>query len=471
MSKNSVCMKKELLLLLITTLCLPLTVSAQHAEGQRVVYEMNVGSFTAEGTLAAAQDRLPYLQETGLDILWLMPIYPRGSSKSPYAVMDFADVNPAYGTADDLAAFVSAAHERGMKVILDWVPNQTANEHSWRTEHPDWYNGKHTYADISDLDYDNEEMKAEMMRIMKSWIERCDIDGFRFDFVTNTKPSYWLSANQELKEYATSVGKSELILLAEIDTNDNPRFSNKTNDIGFTHDYAWWLQETVLKNGFAKDGNISKLKQNLQKFVDDSKTLGLSRMVYLTNHDQNWNDSGATLQDMYSDNRYALTVLAFTLYGMPMIYNGQEIGGGQKLDYFNDTKIKWEDKDETMLALIKQLCDLKHTHQALNDKADVSFLTVDNADILAYERTSGDSRVLVVLNFGSTDATVSIGGESFTLSAHSGKIVAAGSTGMNAISSDHRQADAVYTLSGRQVEGNNIPKGIYIRNGHKYVKL
>ena len=280
---------------------------AQNAVGQRVIYEMNVGSFTTEGTFAAAQTRLADLQETGIDIIWLMPIYPRGSSKSPYAVMDFADVNPAYGSVDDLKQFVAAAHQQGMKVILDWVPNQTANEHPWRTAHPAWFTGKHSYPDISDLNYDNAEMKAEMNSIMKSWIDRCDIDGFRFDFVSNTKPSYWLATNQELKDYAASKGKDELILLAEIDTSDNLRFSNKTNQIGFTHDYAWWLQESVLRKGIAKNGHVATLKQNLQKFVNDSKTLGLTRMVYLTNHDQNFNDGGATLTDMYGDYRYALT--------------------------------------------------------------------------------------------------------------------------------------------------------------------
>ncbi len=168
------------------------------AAGRQVIYEMNVGSFTQAGTLAAAQQQLDELKSLGVDIVWLMPIYPRGSSKSPYAVMDFAAINPSYGTVEDLKAFVTAAHAKDMAVILDWVPNHTAKEHTWCTEHPGWYNGKHSYPDISDLNYDNNDMRAEMMRIMKSWIDRCDIDGFRFDFVSNTKPSYWLSANQEL---------------------------------------------------------------------------------------------------------------------------------------------------------------------------------------------------------------------------------------------------------------------------------
>lgn len=440
---------------------------AQNAVGQRVIYEMSVGSFTTEGTFAAAQTKLADLKETGIDIIWLMPIYPRGSSKSPYAVMDFADVNPAYGSVDDLKQFVAAAHQQGMKVILDWVPNQTANEHPWRTAHPAWYNGKHSYQDISDLNYDNDEMKAEMNNIMKSWIDRCDIDGFRFDFVVNTKPSYWLAANQELKDYAAGKGKDELILLAEIDTNDNPRFSNKTNQIGFTHDYAWWLQETVLRKGFAKDGNVATLKQNLQKFVDDSKTLGLTRMVYLTNHDQNFNDGGGTLTDMYGDNRYALTVLMFTFYGMPLLYNGQEIGGNQKLDYFNDAKIKWDGGDSGMLDLVKQLCTLKHTLPALNDEAEVELLNVTDAKVLAFSRKQGNSSIVVALNFGDAQADVTIGGATWTIPAHGYKWDAEGTTAIHtplALAADH----AYYTLAGVKVE-RPLSKGIYIRDGRKFL--
>ena len=95
----------------------------------RVIYQLNVGAFTPEGTFNAALQRLGYLDTLGADILWLMPIYPRGDMKhSPYASMDFNQVNPSYGTVDDVKAFVARAHELGMKVWRDWVPNHVANE-------------------------------------------------------------------------------------------------------------------------------------------------------------------------------------------------------------------------------------------------------------------------------------------------------------------------------------------------------
>lgn len=475
--------------------------------GHRVIYEMNIGSFTSAGTFAAAQQQLVELRRLGIDIVWLMPVYPRGPGKSPYAVMDFEAVNSNYGTVDDLKAYVAKAHNLGMQVILDWVPNQTANEHPWRTEYPAWYTGKHSYPDISDLNYDNDEMKKEMMRIMKSWIDRCDIDGFRFDFVSNTKPSYWLSANQELKDYAVQKGKQDLILLAEIDTNDNQRFSNKTNNIGFTHDYAWWLQETVLENGYGKNGNVASLKSNLQKFVDDSQTLGLSRMVYLTNHDQNWNDGGATLEDMYGDSRYVLTTLAFTWYGMPLIYNSQENGGSQKLDYFADTKINWTLKDEKMQNTVRTLTALKHAVAALSDNAAVNWITVTPSanDVLAYTRQAGDSEVLVVLNMGTSATTVTLTGladgewslwldsetimqgtsrkqmsfsanQSFDLDAKGYRVYVKGSyseqetdgsTGIHSQTAKRFTNDCFYTLSGLPVQP--FRPGIYIRNGKKVV--
>ena len=103
----------------------------------RVIYQLNVGAFTPEGTVKAAHEQLGRLDTLGIDILWLMPVYPRGATMhSPYASMDFQAVNPDYGTVADLKAFVAAAHERGMKVWLDWVPNHVAVENPWVMEHP-----------------------------------------------------------------------------------------------------------------------------------------------------------------------------------------------------------------------------------------------------------------------------------------------------------------------------------------------
>jgi hypothetical protein len=140
-------------------------------------------------------------------------------------------------------------------------------------------------------------------------------------------------------------------------------------------------------------------------------------MLYITNHDQNYNESKKTLTQKYGDNRYPLTVFAYTLYGMPLIYNGQETGGNQALDYFHDTKIDWTTKDDKMLNTLRTLFALKHVIPALSDSKTashnpaVNFLTVSgNAGVLAYTRTLGDSQVLVVLNMGTTDGTATISG-------------------------------------------------------------
>ena len=112
--------------------------TAKNEAGHQVIYEMNVGSFTTEGTFAAAQQRLGELKALGVDIVWLMPIYPRGGGiNSPYAATDFQQTNPNYGTIADLKALVNAAHTLNMEVWLDWVPNHTATDAKWVTEHPE----------------------------------------------------------------------------------------------------------------------------------------------------------------------------------------------------------------------------------------------------------------------------------------------------------------------------------------------
>ena len=135
-------------------------------------------------------------------------------------------------------------------------------------------------------------------------------------------------------------------------------------------------------------------------------------MVYLTNHDIAYNDGGKTLISLYGGNRYPLTVLEFTLYGMPLLYNGQEIGCAQMLNYFEDEKINWNSSDAKMKNTVRTLIALRHTQAALADRVEPYFHTSDNPGVLAYTKTSGNSRVLVVMNLSAQAVNVKLNGVS-----------------------------------------------------------
>ena len=109
------------------------------------IYEVNIRQYTPEGTFDAFRKHLPRLKNMGVDILWLMPVFPvgeknrKGSLGSYYAVKDYHGINPEFGTKEDLHELIEEAHQLGMKVILDWVANHSAWDNIWATEHPEYY--------------------------------------------------------------------------------------------------------------------------------------------------------------------------------------------------------------------------------------------------------------------------------------------------------------------------------------------
>ena len=375
----------------------------------RIIYQLNIGAFTSEGTFKAAQEQLGRLDTLGIDILWLMPIYPRGETMhSPYASMDFRAVNPAYGTIADLKEFVSAAHKHGMKVWLDWVPNHVAVENSWVKEHPEYFTKDakgqmihpHGWGDVYELNYQDEGLVNEMNDALNFWIEKCHVDGFRCDYVSSpTIPvKYWQDIIAELKSKGLGI---EMLSETDISNKENIRIDS----CGFDYDYAWDLQGALAWN-FKDSEKTDTLKTILDTFLNASKAIKNRRMVYLTNHDQNYNDGGHTLKDFYGDNRYLLTVLEFTFYGMPLIYQGQEIGDLDTLNYFTDAKVQWNKVDRKMQNTIRTLIALHHTQPSLAADAPVEFLTTDNPQILAYHR----GNVVVVLNLGKSNVNVKVNG-------------------------------------------------------------
>ena len=380
------------------------------SDANRVIYQMNVGAFTAEGTFQAAQQGLDRLDTLGVDILWLMPVYPRGATMhSPYASMNFRAVNPDYGTVADLKAFVSRAHELGMKVWLDWVPNHVAVENPWVTSHPEYFTKDdkgqmihpHGWGDVYELNYQNEGLVNEMNSALKFWVDSCDVDGFRCDYVSSpTIPvSYWQNIIAELKSKS---GKTvEFLSETDITNPENIRIDS----CGFDYDYAWDFQGTLAWK-FKNSSNADSLKVICEDFLAASGKVKNRRMVYLTNHDQNYNDGGHTLKDFYGDNRYALTVLDFTFYGMPLIYNGQEIGDPDTLNYFTDAKVKWDRTDRKMLNTIRTLIALHHQQSSLAADAGVELLPTHDASVLAWRRGA----VVAIVNLAETDVKVFVDG-------------------------------------------------------------
>ena len=487
---------------------------AKRPEGQRVIYEMNVGSFTQSGTFAAAQDRLRELKSLGVDVVWLMPVYPRGGGiNSPYAATSFQKTNPKYGTIADLKAFVARAHELQMEVWLDWVPNHTATNAEWVSAHPEYYaksggqmihpNG---YGDVWQLDYNNTGLVNAMNDCLKFWIDEADIDGYRCDYISSQRipTSYWQTTIPMIKSY--KAGKS-ITFLGEADIASD---ATRLKTAGFDYDYAWQFQSQLAD--FGTGTASARLKVFINTLLEKSAGLSFGRMLYVTNHDQNYNEEKKTLTQKYGANRYALTVLAYTVYGMPLIYNGQETGGNQALDYFNDTKINWTTKDDKMLNTLRTLFALKHAVPALSDArkaADnpaTSMLDVSGStSVLAYTRTLGDSQVLVVLNVGSTAATATVEGltagewsqwltsetiaqgtsrhqttlsasHTFTIDAKGYRVFVrgtypeqtVGATGISSLPVTATTDERWFDLSGRRIQ-HPIRQGIYIHGGRKVI--
>ena len=486
--------------------------AGKRAEGQRVIYEMNVGSFTTEGTFAAAQERLDELKALGIDIVWLMPIYPRGGGiNSPYAATNFQETNPKYGTIAQLKSFVSRAHELQMEVWLDWVPNHTATNADWVTTHPEYYatsGGKkihpNNYSDVWQLDYYNPDLVDAMNACLKFWIDEADIDGYRCDYISSPKipVSYWQAAIPLIKSHKA------VTFLGEADIASD---ATRLKDAGFDYDYAWQFQSSLANYGTSNTS--ARLKAFINTLLEKSASLSFGRMLYITNHDQNFNESKKTLTQKYGDNRYPLTVLAYTVYGMPLIYNGQETGGNQALDYFNDTKINWNTNDEKMLNTLRTLFALKHAVPAISDarqsaaNPSTTLLNVSGSTgVLAYTRTLGDSQVLVVLNMGTSAATATIDGitagdwslwldsetiaqgtsrkqaslsatHTFSLESKGYRVYVSGTypeqdvnqpSAIRSIESSSHSTDRWYTLTGQSIP-RPTNRGLYIHNGKKVV--
>jgi len=372
--------------------------------GPATIYEVNVRQFSATHNFAGVTAQLDRLKSLGVDILWLMPIYPigvpqrKGTLGSPYSVADYLGVNPEFGDAAQLHTLINSAHSKGMHVILDWVANHTAWDNPWASAHKDWYllDGNNNFqppigtdwTDVIQLNYGNADMRAAMIDAMKFWVTNFNVDGFREDAAGMIPVDFW----EQAKAGLATTGRS-LFMLAE--DSANSQFLYKA----FSANYNW-PGLTLLKNVAA--GTASK-SDVLSEMYNDvlGYPAGSFAMNMLTNHDENsWN---GTVQHFYGNKEKALAALTFAWPGMPLLYNGQETGLDKQLQFFESDPIVWN-YQSPLQSFYKHLVTIKKKNPALwAGAAGGKLVTMPsgNEAVLAFARLKGASKVFIAINLGS----------------------------------------------------------------------
>jgi glycosidase len=359
--------------------------------------------------------RLDDLADLGVTALWFAPITRTLRDLFGYEVTDYFDVRAEYGTRDDFRALVEEAHVRGIRVLMDFVPNHTSIEHPYArnaaangraSPYWDYYDrdpgGNLTHyfnwGHLPNLNYDNPEVARFMMEAFAYWVREFDVDGFRVDAVWGIKERNpeWLTAFlAEMNRI-----KPDSLLIAEASARDEFYFEQ-----GFDAAYDWtdelghWAWGDAL-GGIAPVGKamVDVLTDGGEGYHEDALV-----MRFLNN-----NDTGARFVSTYGVDFYrtALAML-LTLPGLPCLYTGDEVGAEYQ-PYDQTGPIDWTDhhglRDDT-----KKLIGLRRSTPALHSREWLPLAVEPAAPLFAYLRGGGSGRrVIVLLNFSGDDLEATV---------------------------------------------------------------
>ena len=336
-----------------------------------VFYEVYVRSFKDSngdgiGDLAGLTSKLDYLKDLGIDAIWLMPIYPTAFKDSGYDISDYRNVNPDYG---DLAAFdtlLAAAHQRGMRVIMDLVLNHTSDQHAWfqdsqsskTSAHADWYVWSDTPSDPNiscgpyaptfgdtawtfsparnqyffhrfypaqpDLNYRNPAVVTEMLDTVKFWLQR-GIDGFRCDAVGLLVESSssclmipeTLDILRQLRQVVNQFPNTVLVAETDIGIGPVPYFGNGSDmfHMAFDFPYGYFWAIGML-------GESTSIAKSALTTVTTQYPPGAQDAMLIGSHDvgRAWNKAQELPWRMQR-----ATEIAMLSHATPFIYYGDEL--------------------------------------------------------------------------------------------------------------------------------------------------
>jgi cyclomaltodextrinase / maltogenic alpha-amylase / neopullulanase len=362
-----------------------------------VIYEIFTRNFSPQGNFNGVTAQLDRLKELGVTILWLMPIHITGDEKkkgtigSPYAVRDYYSINPDYGTKDDLKRLVAETHRRGMKIIIDIVANHTSWD-SVMMKSPDFYrrdgSGKilspYDWTDVAALNYENARLRQYMTEMLTYWVREFDLDGFRCDVAGEVPTDFWEQVRGELEKI-----KPDIMMLAEA---SKPDLLVKAFDL----DYGWPLH-TAMTEVLMGNQPASLLRE----VWAGERAKYPRRAMHMTISDDH--DERRAIARFGERGALAASALIFTLDGVPLLYNGMEVGDTTESTapaLFEKLPVFWPigERRPEFARFYKQITALRAAHPALREGALEWLRNSDEARVVTFSRRAGNEELVIAIN-------------------------------------------------------------------------
>ncbi len=378
------------------------------------------------GALRGITERLDYITALGVTTLWLSPIF-RSPSHHGYDATDLQEIEPRLGTKADLRALVEAAHGRGIRILLDFVPNHVSNEHPFfqaASHDPaspyrdyftftDWPTQYKTFFGVRTLPQINNDHPAARRYIIDSavyWLTELGVDGFRLDYANGPQHDFWADYYAAVKQASPdSFHVGEIVETPELIRSYEGRMDGAL-DFHF-------LQ--MVRGAFAFDTlNVEQFDDWLARHEAYFRERNFVLPTFLDNHDMNrflWITHGDTRRLKLA------ALLQFTLPAPPIIYYGTEVGLSQLRDVRQGSRgileesrlpMRWSDQDSDLLAYYRRLIAIRRHRRMIWQKPRRTLLVDGPGGRYSYAYGDSDSEEAVIVLLNNAPH-----GQSFTVSA------------------------------------------------------
>ena len=370
------------------------------------------------GNLRGIIEHMDDIQNLGIDVLYMTPVF-QSNSCHKYDTTDYYQIDPSFGTTEDLKELVQKAHERGMKVVLDAVYNHTGREffafadileNGEKSKYRDWYfidgfplksewgeipNFKcfGYYGGMPKLNLKNPEVEKYITDVACYWIKECDIDGWRLDVGDEISHFFWKNFRKAVKAV-----KKDLLIIGEIwhyagDFLEGDEWDTVMNYPFYLNLIDLLADEKITVSQFVQ--NLGYLKGRLNKncyplmwnLIDSHDT---ARFLHLCNDNKKKQHLAAAFQ--------------LLLPGMPMIYYGDEYAMPGANDPDCRRGMYWDEEyqDKEMYEWYKRLIQVRKSHACIVEGELAEIVTEDGEGTVVLIRKNGEETIAMIFNCSSS---------------------------------------------------------------------